>query len=81
MGFFPKYPECDPLGTPVRPPAISMLNMAQPELTKVLMQGALWTGYMQVVFSEESVSITDDGSTGSNVAVSVKNVHTGLLED
>ncbi|KAF0324293.1 FAD binding domain protein [Colletotrichum asianum] len=81
VGSFPKDPNHDPLGTPVRPPAISMLNMAQPELTRVLMQSALETGYVQVVFNKELVAILDDGSTGSNVVVSVKDVQTGLLED
>ncbi|KAJ0319576.1 hypothetical protein Brms1b_003731 [Colletotrichum noveboracense] len=81
VGSFPKDPNHDPLGTPVRPPAISMLNMAQPELTKVLMQSALETGYVQVVFNKELVAILDDSSTGSNVVVSVKDVQTGLLED
>lgn len=58
-----------------------MLNMAQPELTKVLMQSSLETGYVQVAFNKELVSILHDGSTGSNVVVSVKDVQTGLLED
>lgn len=81
VGSFAKSPNHDPLGTPIRPTAISMLDMARPDLSKGLMQSALESGHVQVVFHKELVAILDDDSNGSNVMVSVKDLQTGLLEE
>ncbi|KAL2884138.1 hypothetical protein SGCOL_000075 [Colletotrichum sp. CLE4] len=82
VGSFPKDPKHDPIGPPVRPPAISMLNMAQPELTKVLMEKATETGRVQVLFNKELVSILKDGTDGSEVVtIAVKDVKTEQVEE
>ncbi|KAK1707640.1 FAD-binding monooxygenase [Colletotrichum lupini] len=59
-----------------------MLNMAQPELTKVLMEKATETGRVQVLFNKELVSILNDGSNGSEtVTIAVKDLNTGQIEE
>ncbi|KAH0438218.1 hypothetical protein CcaCcLH18_03485 [Colletotrichum camelliae] len=81
VGFFAKGPNHGRLGIPIGPPAISMLDIARPDLSKGLMQSALETGHVQVVFHKELVAILDDDSNGSNVMVSVQDLPTGLLEE
>ncbi|OHE98064.1 hypothetical protein CORC01_06578 [Colletotrichum orchidophilum] len=79
VGSFPKDPNHDPLGTSVRPPAISMLNMAQPEFTKILMQSALETGAATYTIHQRLASKLRHGRCLlAGDAVHVNNVIGGL---
>ncbi|KAI1812319.1 FAD/NAD(P)-binding domain-containing protein [Poronia punctata] len=66
----------DPRGPPRAPmdgkPAISMLNIPQSQMCKVLMDKAVATGNVDVSFGRELVSIEEDGSGGNDVHVRIR---------
>ncbi|KAG8629075.1 hypothetical protein KVT40_002940 [Elsinoe batatas] len=66
---FPREPNFDPkvdaYGPPVQPPSMSMLNMPQPLLGKVLLEKAIETSNVEVLFGKELVSILDGSKQDS----------------
>ncbi|GAP84929.1 putative FAD binding domain protein [Rosellinia necatrix] len=68
--------EFNPKGPPRAPmdgtPAISMLNIPQSQMCQVLMNKAVGTGHVRVLFSKELVSIESDGSGEGNPNVSIR---------
>ncbi|KAF4554407.1 FAD-dependent monooxygenase-like protein 4 [Elsinoe fawcettii] len=83
---FPREPnfdsKVDAYGPPVQPPSMSMLNMPQPQLGKVLLEKAIETGNVDVLFQKELVSIMDGiDDISTDVRVQVKDNVTGTEEE
>ncbi|KAI0965549.1 FAD/NAD(P)-binding domain-containing protein [Xylaria arbuscula] len=81
VASFPKEDaaEFNPNGPPRAPmngpPAISMLNIPQSQMSQVLMDKAVETGHVRVLFGTELISIEHDGSGEDDTGVSIQVKH------